>query len=129
MITNFIESIPVIGKWLKLFLLGGHAVRDPLIKRFFVFHCILPFVLFSLIILHITLVHAAGQNKLTLNRVPIMGSRVDIFPTFLLKDATFICLYLLILCLLCLVFPNALINKLNYEPANFYNTPNDIKPE
>ncbi|XXN19775.1 MAG: cytochrome b N-terminal domain-containing protein [Candidatus Hodgkinia cicadicola] len=128
-ITNFVESVPLIGKWLRLFLLGARGVREPLIRRFFVFHCILPFVLIALVILHITLVHAAGQNNPILNRMPVLDSRVSIYPVYLLKDVISVCVYLLVLCLLCLVAPNMFINSLNYEPANFYVTPNEIKPE
>ncbi|XXM93389.1 MAG: cytochrome b N-terminal domain-containing protein [Candidatus Hodgkinia cicadicola] len=128
-ITNVISSVPLAGKWLKLLALGGYAVRDSLLKRFFVFHCFLPFALVSLTLVHLALVHSSGQNDLISNRVPAKNARANMFPVYALKDLVSICAYLLLLCLLCLVFPNALSNNLNYEPADFYNTPADIKPE
>lgn len=128
-ITNFINAIPLIGRWLKLFVLGAHAVRDPLLRRFFVFHCFLPFVLFFLAVFHVALVHNSGQNDVISNRTPAIGSRVNMFPVYVLKDLVLVGLYSLILCALCLAFPNVFSNKLNYEPADFYNTPADIKPE
>ncbi|AIC63902.1 Cytochrome b [Candidatus Hodgkinia cicadicola] len=128
-ITNFIHAIPLVGKWLRLFVLGGQSVRDPLIKRFFVFHCFLPFVLLFLVVVHIALVHISGQNDVIPNRAFAVGARVNMFPVYALKDLVLVGLYLLILCALCLAFPSAFSNKLNYEPADFYNTPADIKPE
>ncbi|AUG33944.1 Cytochrome b [Candidatus Hodgkinia cicadicola] len=128
-ITNFINAIPLIGKWLKLFVLGGHAVRGSLLKRFFAFHCFLPFVLFFLAVVHVVLVHNSGQSDIVSNRMPAISSRANMFPVYLLKDLVCVGAYLLILCALCLAFPNVFSNKLNYEPADFYNTPADIKPE
>lgn len=104
-------------------------MRDPLIKRFFVFHCFLPFVLLFLVVVHIALVHISGQNDVIPNRAFAVGARVNMFPVYALKDLVLVGLYLLILCALCLAFPSAFSNKLNYEPADFYNTPADIKPE
>ncbi|AHL30940.1 MAG: putative cytochrome b [Candidatus Hodgkinia cicadicola] len=127
--TSFINATPLVGKWLRLFVLGGHSVRDLLLKRFFVFHCFLPFALLFFVVLHVALVHASGQNDVVSNRVFAVSSRVNMFPVFVLKDLVFVGLYLLILCALCLAFPSVFSNKLNYEPADFYNTPADIKPE
>ncbi len=93
------------------------------------FHCFLPFALLLFIALHIALVHASGQSDVVANRLPAVGERVNMFPVYALKDLMAVSLYLFVLCLLCLVFPNAFSNKLNYEPADFYRTPADIKPE
>ncbi|AUG91450.1 Cytochrome b [Candidatus Hodgkinia cicadicola] len=128
-VTGFINATPLVGKWLRLFVLGGHSVRDSLLKRFFVFHCFLPFVLLLFAVVHVVLVHASGQNDVVSNRAFAISSRVNMFPIFALKDLVFVGLYLLILCALCLAFPSAFSNKLNYEPADFYNTPADVKPE
>ncbi|XXM90171.1 cytochrome b N-terminal domain-containing protein [Candidatus Hodgkinia cicadicola] len=128
-IANVIGSVPLVGKWMRLFVLGGYSVRDALLKRFFVFHCVLPFVLFFLITMHVALVHFAGQNDLAVSRLPVASARINIFPVYALKDFICVCVYLLVLAALCLVFPDVFSNRLNFEPADFYNTPADIKPE
>ncbi len=128
-VTNFIDAIPLIGKWLRLFVLGGHSVRDSLLKRFFVFHCFLPFVLLFLAVLHVVLVRNSGQSNTVSNRTFAVGSRVSMFPVYVLKHLVFVGFHLLILCVLCLAFPGVFSNKLNYEPADFYNAPADVKPE
>lgn len=86
-------------------------------------------MLLFFVVLHVVLVHASGQNDVVSNRGFALSSRVNMFPVYALKDLAFVGLYLLILCALCLAFPNAFSNKLNYEPADFYNTPAAIKPE
>ncbi|XXM93677.1 cytochrome b N-terminal domain-containing protein [Candidatus Hodgkinia cicadicola] len=128
-ITNFVEAVPAAGKWIKLFVLGGVNVRDPMLKRFFVFHCFVPFVILFLAVLHVVLVHLATQNSPVPNRLPLHDSCVKMFPFFALKDVMFVFVYLLVLCFLCLVAPNTFLSRHNYTPANYYVTPTDIKPE
>lgn len=110
-------------------MLGGHSVRGSLLKRFFVFHCFLPFVLLFFVVLHAALAHASGQTGAISNRGFDVGARANMFPVSVFKHLAFVSLYLLALCALCLAFPSVFSNKLSYEPADFYNTPADIKPE
>ncbi|WGS83574.1 MAG: cytochrome b N-terminal domain-containing protein [Candidatus Hodgkinia cicadicola] len=128
-ITNFVEAVPAAGKWIKLLVLGGFNIRDATLKRFFVFHCFLPFVVLFLAVLHVVLVHLATQNSPIPNRLPLYNSFVRMFPFFALKDTAFVFGYLLAICFLCLVVPNAFLNRHNHNPTNYYVTPTDIKPE
>ncbi len=73
-ITNLIGSIPVIGKYLKTTLLGVNIVGDSTLRKFFIFHCILPFVCLLFIIWHSILVHARGQTSTIEGRMPISKS-------------------------------------------------------
>ncbi len=128
-ITNFIGSIPVIGKYLKTILLGGYIVGDPTLRRFFIFHCILPFVCLLFIIWHLILVHARGQTSTIEGRMPISKSFIDIYPIVIARDIIACIVMLFIMNVLCLIYPRILRNKLSYIPADYYTTPSDIESE
>ncbi len=91
------------------------------------FHCFLPFALLLIIAFHVRLACASGQNSVIPSRLPASGERISAFPVYALKNLMAVSLYLFALCLLCLVFPNAFSNKLNYKTADFCNTPADVK--
>ncbi len=122
-------SIPVIGKYLKTTLLGGNIVGDSTLRRFFVFHCILPFVCLLFIIWHLILVHARGQTSTIEGRMPISKSFIDIYPIVIAGDIIACIVMLFIMSVLCLIYPRILRNKLSYIPADYYTTPSDIEPE
>ncbi len=102
---------------------------DLTLKRFFVFHCILPFVVLALASLHIALVHTRGQVGSEVVRQPLLSSTIGVYPSFVLKDVTALAFYLLALCILCLLVPSLFVNSANYAPADYLNTPSDISPE
>merc|ERR1712113_1269690 len=52
-ITNLLSPFPCLIEW----LCGGYCVHSPTLKRFFVFHFILPFVLLAFLILHLFYLH------------------------------------------------------------------------
>ncbi len=47
------------------YLLGGFAVDDPTLNRFFSLHYLLPFVIAGVVILHIWALHVPGNNNPT----------------------------------------------------------------
>ncbi|MFP3039463.1 MAG: cytochrome bc complex cytochrome b subunit [Candidatus Hodgkinia cicadicola] len=128
-ITNFVGAIPLFGSVLKLLTLGGFSVDDSTLKRFFVFHCILPFFILLLVVLHIALVHIQGQVNPVDIKQPMPKSAINAYPKFVLKDVAAITAFLLALCVLCLLTPNLLTNPSNYSPADYLSTPSDIRPE
>ncbi|PIM96148.1 cytochrome b [Candidatus Hodgkinia cicadicola] len=128
-ITNFIGSIPIVGKPLRLILLGRYSVGASTLRRFFVFHCIFPFICLFFIIIHLLLVHIKGQTSPIANRLPISKSFEDLYPNFVAKDIIACIVVLFVMYVLCLVYPNIILNKLSYIPADYYSTPTDIKPE
>ncbi len=128
-ITNFIGTIPIVGRILKLILLGGYGVGDSTLRRFFVFHCILPFICLILIIGHLVLVHVKGQTSPIEGRMPISKSFTDIYPVFIAKDIISSIIMLVIMYVLCLIYPRILRHKLSYIPADYYTTPSNIEPE
>ncbi len=59
--TSIAASVPVIGKELQAFLLGGHLVGQPTLIRFYVLHCaLLPAVLFAVVAWHMWRIRKDG---------------------------------------------------------------------
>ena len=91
-ITNLLSSIPSLIEW----ICGGYYVYNPTLKRFFILHFILPFILCSLLILHLFYLHFhSSNNPLRLNT----NNKIPFFLMILHKDKyTFILtLYLYLL--------------------------------
>jgi ubiquinol-cytochrome c reductase cytochrome b subunit len=78
-ITNLLSPFPCIVEW----ICGGYCVYNPTLKRFFLFHFILPFILCGFIILHLFYLHYhSSNNPLRLNT----NNKVPFFPLIFLKD-------------------------------------------
>merc|ERR1712196_726897 len=52
-ITNLLSPFPGVIEW----LCGGYCVHSPTIKRFFVFHFVLSFLLLGFVLLHLFYLH------------------------------------------------------------------------
>ena len=61
-ITGLFGAIPGIGESLQSWLLGGPAVDNATLNRFFSLHYLLPFLIAGLVILHIWAFHTTGNN-------------------------------------------------------------------
>ena len=64
-ITGLFSAIPLIGTDIQTWLLGGPAVDNPTLNRFFSLHYLLPFVIAGLVIVHIWAFHTTGNNNPT----------------------------------------------------------------
>ena len=64
-ITGFFTAIPLVGDWIQQLLLGGFAVDNPTLNRFFSLHYLLPFMIAGVVVLHIWALHVAGQTNPT----------------------------------------------------------------
>merc|ERR1712151_901028 len=88
-ITNLLSPFPCLVEWIS----GGYHVHNPTLKRFFLFHFQLPFLLCGFIVLHLFYLHFhSSNNPLRLNT----NNKIPFFPFIFLKD--FIGL-ILVLCL------------------------------
>merc|ERR1711866_38308 len=62
---------------------GGYCVHNPTLKRFFLFHFLLPFLLCGFVILHLFYLHfLSSNNPLRLNT----NNKIPFFPFIFLKD-------------------------------------------
>ncbi len=86
-ITGFFTAIPLVGDWVQQLLLGGFAVDNPTLNRFFALHYLLPFMLAGVVILHIWALHLVGQNNPAGIDVKSEADVVDFTPHATMKDA------------------------------------------
>merc|ERR1711972_1076442 len=78
-ITNLLSPFPSLIE----FICGGHCVHSPTLKRFFVFHFQLPFLLCGFVVLHLFYLHFhSSNNPLRLNT----NNKIPFFPFIFLKD-------------------------------------------
>jgi ubiquinol-cytochrome c reductase cytochrome b subunit len=62
-ITGLFGAIPAVGTDIQTWLLGGPAVDNPTLTRFYSLHYLLPFVIAALVALHIWAFHTTGNNN------------------------------------------------------------------
>merc|ERR1712117_704196 len=78
-ITNLLSPFPSLVEW----ICGGYCVHNPTLKRFFLFHFQLPFLLCGFILLHLFYLHLhSSNNPLRLNT----NNKIPFFPFIFLKD-------------------------------------------
>jgi len=134
-ITGLFGAIPGVGESIQTWLLGGPAVGNATLNRFFSLHYLLPFVILGLVILHIWAFHTTGNNNPA--GVPVRtGSKAEaekdtlpFWPYFVIKDLFALVLVLLGFWAVVSFMPNFLGHPDNYIEANPLVTPAHIVPE
>jgi ubiquinol-cytochrome c reductase cytochrome b subunit len=128
-ITNFFSAIPLVGDTIRSWLIGGFAVDNAALNRFYSLHFLLPFVIAGVIVLHIWALHIPGSNNPT--GVDVKGAQdtVPFHPYYTAKDGFGVGVGLILLSLLVFFYPNILGHPDNYIPANPLSTPAHIVPE
>ena len=134
-ITGLFGAIPGIGPDIQAWLLGGPAVDNATLNRFFSLHYLLPFVIAALVAVHIWAFHTTGNNNPTGVEVR-RGSKAEaekdtlpFWPYFVIKDLFALALVLLIFFAVVGFMPNYLGHPDNYIEANPLSTPAHIVPE
>ena len=134
-ITGLFGAIPGIGESIQSWLLGGPAVDNAALNRFFSLHYLLPFVIAGLVIVHIWAFHTTGNNNPTGVEVR-RGSKeeaekdtVPFWPYFVIKDLFALVVILAIFAAIVGFMPNYLGHPDNYIEANPLATPAHIVPE
>merc|ERR1711941_10612 len=78
-ITNLLSPFPSFISW----ICGGYCVHNPTLKRFFLFHFQLPFLLCGFVVLHLFYLHLhSSNNPLRLNT----NNKIPFFPFIFIKD-------------------------------------------
>lgn len=123
--TDIAGTIPLIGKPIKTFILGGADVSGATLSRFFWLHvAILPLFTTIILVVHIILVQILGMSK-PLGLPETQVKEVPFFPNFVLKDSLGWMLILALVGVLCVFFPWEVGQKADI----FGVTPLGIKPE
>lgn len=126
-ITNLLSAIPYIGTTLVEWIWGGFSVDKATLTRFFAFHFILPFIIATLVLIHLLFLHETGSNNPT--GIPSNSDKIPFHPYYTIKDTLGFLVAILLLLILVLLSPDLLGDPDNYTPANPLNTPPHIKPE
>jgi ubiquinol-cytochrome c reductase cytochrome b subunit len=134
-ITGLFGAIPGIGPSIQTWLLGGPAVDNATLNRFFSLHYLLPFVIAGLVMVHIWAFHTTGNNNPTGVEVR-RGSKAEaqrdtlpFWPYFVIKDLFALTLILAVFFAVVGFMPNYLGHPDNYIEANPLSTPAHIVPE
>ena len=134
-ITGLFGAIPFVGESLQTWLLGGPAVDNATLNRFFSLHYLLPFVIAALVAVHIWAFHTTGNNNPTGVEVRRTSKReaeadtLPFWPYFVIKDLFALMLILAVFAAVVGFMPNYLGHPDNYVEANPLATPAHIVPE
>jgi ubiquinol-cytochrome c reductase cytochrome b subunit len=128
-ITGFFSAFPWVGEWIQQFLLGGFAVDQPTLNRFFSLHYLLPFMIAGVVVLHVWALHVTGQTNPTGVEVKSKTDTVAFTPYATVKDAFGIVVFLMVYAWFVFYLPNYLGHPDNYIMANPLKTPAHIVPE
>ena len=134
-ITGLFGAIPGLGEPIQTWLLGGPAVDNPTLNRFFSLHYLLPFVIAGLVAVHIWAFHTTGNNNPTgveVRRTSKREAQADtlpFWPYFVIKDLFALVFILTIFAAIVGFMPNFLGHPDNYIEANALKTPSHIVPE
>lgn len=128
-ITGFFSAIPVVGDWVRVWLLGGYAPDDAALNRFFSLHYLLPFVIAGAVILHIWALHIPGSSNPTGVEVKGEQDTVPFHPYYTAKDGFGVGVFMIVFSIFIFVLPDYLGHPDNYIPANPLSTPAHIVPE
>ncbi len=134
-ITGLFGAIPGIGEAIQTWLLGGPAVDNATLNRFFSLHYLLPFVIAALVAVHIWAFHTTGNSNPSGVEVR-RGSKeeakkdtVPFWPYYVIKDLLALVVILIIFTAFVGFMPNFLGDPDNYKMANPLQTPAHIVPE
>ncbi len=134
-ITGLFGAIPWIGSAIQHWLLGGPAVDNATLNRFFSLHYLLPFIIVALVAVHIWAFHTTGNSNPTgveVRRSSKAAARKDtlpFWPYFVIKDLFALTVILVLFFAVVGFMPNYLGSPDNYIPANPLKTPAAIEPE
>jgi ubiquinol-cytochrome c reductase cytochrome b subunit len=134
-ITGLFGAIPGIGEAIQTWLLGGPAVDNATLNRFFSLHYLLPFVIAGLVAVHIWAFHTTGNNNPTgvevrrTSKEEAEKDTVPFWPYYVIKDLFALAIILAVFFAIVGFMPNYLGHPDNYIEANPLATPAHIVPE
>ncbi|MGI9402700.1 MAG: cytochrome b, partial [Rhizobiaceae bacterium] len=129
-ITGFFSAIPWVGDSIQALLLGGFAVANPTLNRFYSLHYLLPFMIAGVVILHVWALHVTGQTNPTGVEVKnLKKETVPFTPYATIKDALALVIFFMVFAWFVFYLPDYLGHADNYIPADPLKTPTHIVPE
>ena len=134
-ITGLFGAVPFVGQSLQTWLLGGPAVDNYTLTRFFSLHYLLPMLIFGLAILKVWAFHHTGNNNPSgvevrrASKEVAERDTVPFWPYFVIKDLFALAIILAVFFAVVGFMPNYLGHPDNYIEADPLVTPAHIVPE
>jgi ubiquinol-cytochrome c reductase cytochrome b subunit len=128
-ITNFFTAIPLIGQPIQTLLIGGFAVDNATLNRFYSLHYLVPFMIVGVVVLHVWALHVVGQNNPLGIDVKSEKDTVPFTPYATSKDTFAMVVFMVFFAWFVFYMPNYLGHPDNYIEANPLVTPSHIVPE
>ncbi|MBL4872277.1 MAG: cytochrome b/b6 [Rhodobacteraceae bacterium] len=134
-ITGLFGAIPYVGESIQTWLLGGPAVANATLNRFFSLHYLLPFIIVGLVAVHMWAFHTTGNNNPTgvevrrTSKAEVEKDTLPFWPYFVIKDLFALVVVLAVFVAVIWTMPNYLGAPDNYILANPLVTPAEIVPE
>ena len=126
-ITNTVTIFPYFGEYMLRCIWGGEIISEITLIRIYSVHFILPFILLTVALIHISILHIEGLTS------PLGIENYDyilFYPYIVIKDIFFFCFFMLGFYIYFVFFnPNYLGECLNYTQVNYIKTPIHIVPE
>lgn len=128
-ITGLVTALPIVGVDVAIWIWGGFIINWATIKRFFVLHFLLPFIIIVLSVYHILELHWVGSTTPSGAEDTVMYNWVTLALYYLLKDVRVSLSCILLVIGSMFFWPEALNHPINAEVANPLITPQHIVPE
>lgn len=131
-ITSFASAVPIVGKYLVLWLRGDFNVSGVTLHRFFSLHVIaVPLILLILVFLHLVALHYVGSNNPDGIDVKNKKDTIAFFPYYTIKDLMGAVVFLFVFATVVFFTPKMsgfFLEYDNFVPANHLKTPEHIAP-
>lgn len=128
-ITNLFSTIPIVGQSIVTWLWGGFSIDTPTLNRFYALHYLFPFIIVSVVGLHLVALHQHGSNNpLGIDRKGPQDS-IPFHPYYTVKDIFGLSVFLVVFAIFVFFAPNVLNGADAYIPANPMQTPSEIVPQ
>nr|AXR86357.1 cytochrome b [Lamellodiscus spari] len=127
-LTSIIQSVPYVGNFLYMFIVGGFAVTNVTLVRFFALHVILAFAILGLAVVHLAYLHHSGSN----NSLFLNSGYTDTvrFHSYYSNKDFFVLSFCITLFIFFLFYlPNLVLDEEGFIAADPMVTPVTIKPE
>ncbi|MEM9783388.1 MAG: cytochrome b N-terminal domain-containing protein [Pseudomonadota bacterium] len=134
-ITGLFSALPIIGEPLQTWLVGGPAIDQATLNRFFSLHYLMPFMILGLTVVHIWAFHTTGNNNpdgVSIRKDDVDTTKRDtvpFHPFYTIKDLYALRLFVLFFVAIVFFMPNYLGHPDNYVEADPLVTPSHIVPE
>ncbi|MDR1827586.1 MAG: cytochrome b N-terminal domain-containing protein [Methylobacteriaceae bacterium] len=128
-ITSVFKAVPLVGETLYEYAMGGYAVGNPTVIRFYALHFLLPFILVGFTIIHVWALHVVANNNPAGVEIRTRRDTLPFWPYMILKDLVMVGIVLFIYAFVVFFLPRALGHAINYIPADLTVSPDHIAPE